>query len=50
MLEGVAAVLEAKPIIYVGGVVITFGRRGFIFVFIGSPEIKFRNWKLKKPV
>ena len=43
---------EAKPVMYVVGIAITLGRRGFIFVFIGPPEIwiKVRNWKLKRPV
>lgn len=47
-----ASVPEAKPVMCVVGIVITFGRRGFVFVFIGPPEIwiKVRNWKLKRPV
>lgn len=43
---------EAKPVMHVVGIAITLGRRGFIFLFIGPPEIwiKVRNWKLKRPV
>lgn len=31
---------EPMPVVFVGRIVITFGRRGFIFVFPGLPEIQ----------
>ena len=31
---------EAKPVMYVVGIAITLGRRGFIFVFIGPQGFK----------
>lgn len=31
---------EPMPIIFVGGIVITFGRRGFLFVVLSPPEIQ----------
>lgn len=40
MLEGVTAVLEPMPVVVVGGVVITFGRRGFVFVFLSPGEVQ----------
>ena len=40
MLEGMTAVPEALPIIFVGEIVVTFGRRGFIFGFLTPSGIQ----------
>ena len=40
MREGATTVPKAVPIIFVGGIVITSGRRGFVFVFLSPPDIQ----------